>query len=392
MASKLRPVAGRLAGAAVDDQVVGPLGHLGVEVVLQHPQRRLGLPAAGGQRGAARRPGRVVRRPWQCSSLSRGSDARSRRSASGARRSRRASTDRRRSPARGAGRARARRRLQRGAASRTAAVAGGGRAAGARRSSARAAVRISMASTRVSPSTARRSLRAACQPIDTWSSCIAEDGIESTRAGTASRLSSETIAGRGVLGDHVAGVDAGVVGQERRQAVAAGDVEQPVGAPLADARDVGDRDGQEVEHVGRPGRRGSCRCDSTRPSGSTTGLSIGGGELAVGDRRRRARRCRGRRRAPAARSAASRRPARGCTPGWRWLATIAEPASSARRFAALAAWPGCGRRACRSAAKTASVPSSASTLIAAAMSAVRSSSSQVVRRPAPASRACRRCR
>ena len=40
-------------------------------------------------------------------------------------------------------------------------------------SSARAAVRYSMATTRASPSTDRRSLRAADQPIDTWSSCIA---------------------------------------------------------------------------------------------------------------------------------------------------------------------------------------------------------------------------
>ena len=51
-----------------------------------------------------------------------------------------------------------------------------------------------MATTRVSPSTERRSLRAADQPIDTWSSCIALEGIESTDAGFASRLSSETIA------------------------------------------------------------------------------------------------------------------------------------------------------------------------------------------------------
>ena len=29
------------AGAAVDDQIVGPLGHLGIEVVHQHAQRRL---------------------------------------------------------------------------------------------------------------------------------------------------------------------------------------------------------------------------------------------------------------------------------------------------------------------------------------------------------------
>ena len=41
---------------------------------------------------------------------------------------------------------------------------------------------------------ALRSLRAADQPIDTWSSCIADDGIESTLAGLASRFSSETMA------------------------------------------------------------------------------------------------------------------------------------------------------------------------------------------------------
>ena len=77
--------------------------------------------------------------------------------------------------------------------STTAPVAGDG-SSGARRSSARAAVSTSIATTRVSPSTDRRSLRAADQPIDTWSSCMALDGIESTDAGTASRLSSETIA------------------------------------------------------------------------------------------------------------------------------------------------------------------------------------------------------
>jgi len=55
-------------------------------------------------------------------------------------------------------------------------------------------VSTSIASTRVSPSTDRRSLRAADHPIDTWSSCIADDGIESTDAGAASRFISETIA------------------------------------------------------------------------------------------------------------------------------------------------------------------------------------------------------
>ena len=96
-------------------------------------------------------------------------------------------------------------------------------------------------------------MRAADQPIETWSSCIAEDGIESTLAGAASRLFSETSARLRVLGDHQAAVDARVVGQERRQAVRARDVEHPVGAALGDGGDVGRRDGQEVEHVGDGG-------------------------------------------------------------------------------------------------------------------------------------------
>ena len=40
----------------------------------------------------------------------------------------------------------------------------------------------------------RRSLRAACQPIDTWSSCMPDEGIESTLAGAAHRFISETMA------------------------------------------------------------------------------------------------------------------------------------------------------------------------------------------------------
>ena len=46
-----RPGPGRLAGAAVDHEVVGVFGVLGVEVVHQHPQRRLGLPGLRGQLG-----------------------------------------------------------------------------------------------------------------------------------------------------------------------------------------------------------------------------------------------------------------------------------------------------------------------------------------------------
>ena len=46
------PAARGLAGPAVHHQLGGVLGVLGVEVVHQHPQRRLGLPRARGQLGA----------------------------------------------------------------------------------------------------------------------------------------------------------------------------------------------------------------------------------------------------------------------------------------------------------------------------------------------------
>ncbi len=46
------PVPGRLAGAAVDHQLLGVLGHLRVQVVHQHPQRALLLPAETAERGA----------------------------------------------------------------------------------------------------------------------------------------------------------------------------------------------------------------------------------------------------------------------------------------------------------------------------------------------------
>jgi hypothetical protein len=49
------PVAGGLAGAAVHDQLVGVLGDLGVEIVLQHPQCGFLLPSLSAQFRAARR-------------------------------------------------------------------------------------------------------------------------------------------------------------------------------------------------------------------------------------------------------------------------------------------------------------------------------------------------
>ena len=124
---------------------------------------------------------------------------------------------------------------------------------GARSSIPRAAVISSIAITRVSPSTARRSLRAADQPIETWSSCIAELGIESTLAGTASRLSSETIAAcvywAIISPESTPGSSARNGGRPWLRA----GVEEAVGAALGDARDVGGRDREEVEHVGERG-------------------------------------------------------------------------------------------------------------------------------------------
>src|SRR5262249_60425091 len=53
-ACEVVPGAGALAGAAVDDEAVGVLGDLGVEVVQQHAQGRLLDPALAGALGAAR--------------------------------------------------------------------------------------------------------------------------------------------------------------------------------------------------------------------------------------------------------------------------------------------------------------------------------------------------
>ncbi len=54
------PVARGAADATVDDQFPRILGHFGIEVVHQHPQRRLGEPALCGAFGAARRTDHTV--------------------------------------------------------------------------------------------------------------------------------------------------------------------------------------------------------------------------------------------------------------------------------------------------------------------------------------------
>ena len=47
-AVKTLPVARGLADTAIDDQVLGPLGDVGVQVVHEHPHGGLGLPGLGG--------------------------------------------------------------------------------------------------------------------------------------------------------------------------------------------------------------------------------------------------------------------------------------------------------------------------------------------------------
>ena len=59
------PVAGRLADTAVNDQVVGSLGDLRIEIVHDHPQGRLGQPGLRAARGSSRGtngPGPVIGR------------------------------------------------------------------------------------------------------------------------------------------------------------------------------------------------------------------------------------------------------------------------------------------------------------------------------------------
>ena len=58
-----------LPGAAVDDQLLGMLGDLGVEVVEQHPQRRLGLPRARVQLASRAARGSRERSPQSASTV-----------------------------------------------------------------------------------------------------------------------------------------------------------------------------------------------------------------------------------------------------------------------------------------------------------------------------------
>ena len=139
-----------------------------------------------------------------------------------------------------------------------------------------------MARTRARASMLRRSLRAACQPMATWSSCIADDGnrVDTRRSGQSLELGDEACLR--VLRDHQAGVDARIVGQEGRKPGAARDVKRSVTASFRHGGNVSDGNRQEVEHVAdRSPVEVAAAGDSTIESDD--GVVDGSGEFAIRD-------------------------------------------------------------------------------------------------------------
>ena len=131
--------------------------------------------------------------------------------------------------------------------------------------------------------TATRSLRAADQPSETWSSCIALVGSVSVLAGTARRRFSATIAACVYWPIIRPELTPASGREERRQATRAARVEQAVGAPLAERADVGDRDGQEVGDGGdRRAVEVAARLDP--PVGQHDRVVDERHQLALGDR------------------------------------------------------------------------------------------------------------
>ncbi len=236
-----------------------------------------------------------------------------------------------------------------------------------RSSMARVAAYISIAMMRVRLSTAVRSLRAADQPIETWSSCMAEEGIESAEAGTASRFISLTRA---------ACVYWAIIRPESTPASSARNGGRPCERFLSSSRSVR-RSAMEPRSAAAMARKSRTYAtgapwklplDSTRPSGSTTGLST---EEASSREATRAACAMVSRPAPAT-CGAQRTEYASCTRGAdsSWKCPVSpESFRTAAMFAAEAPWPGCGRMACSSGASTFSVPRSASRVSAAVMSA-----------------------
>ena len=239
------PVARGAADAAVDDELAGLLRHVGIEVVHQHPQRRLGEPALGGDVGA-------VRRADHAGVVDAGHDG----------------LHRLHLPA--GGRAGIRSTLGEGhagggdeaperdevgglgevgreiavvvemghvaAQARAHALDGGARpqrARGSRSPGSRSSSSMPRMCARFSAIGSKR--RAACAAIETWSSWLAEVGIESMQAGCGALLVLRHERRGRHLRDHEAGVEARLRREERRQPRQRR-VDQHGDAPLGDAR------------------------------------------------------------------------------------------------------------------------------------------------------------
>ena len=272
------PVARGLADAAVDDEVLRALGHLGVEVVHQHAQGRFLLPALHESvvpRGArtTRAGGAVVvdRASPRSHRYSQRTARRFGRAGDGTR----ADEDGERLDLGGerAVLGRARRRATRTSA--WTASSGADERVGAMELD-RLAGREQLDGEDARGVLRRRAppSSAAVGPIETWSSLPAEVGIESTLAGWASALFSETSA---------AAVTCAIIKPEcspPSRARKAGRprerrVHEPLDAPLADARELGGRDRQQV---GRERHRlaveVAAREDLARLAAKTSGLSV----------------------------------------------------------------------------------------------------------------------
>ena len=279
------PRARRPAGAAVDDEVVRALGDLGVEVVHQHPQRGLLRPALAGQLGAARRADRRAAR----SSPAPRSPPRRRRAARPSRPARSAAASSGASQRSGPGPGDAPRAPPRSAAP----VPGAGlqRRAQVERRAPRTT--SSTARIRAQVGDAARSLRAAPQPIETWSSCIALVGSESTLAGAASRRFSATIAACVYWAIISPELTPGVGGEERRQARASASRRAAGRCAARRSRRPRRPRSRGSRRRSRAARRGSCR--TTRrgrraaPSGCRSPTRSSAPATALGVRERVAR-------------------------------------------------------------------------------------------------------
>ncbi len=139
-----------------------------------------------------------------------------------------------------------------------AAVTGDG-VSGARSANARAPASISMATTSRKAAKESRSFRAACQPIETWSSCMPEGRyrVDAGRRSQSLHLRDESRLG--VLGNHEARIDARLVREKRRQAVAAVHVQEAVRATLGHRGYVGQNNREKVQARRQSERRESFR-------------------------------------------------------------------------------------------------------------------------------------